>query len=115
MKQGPEYPSFEQFELENQRERARELRRKGLSTEVIARRLGSMGPKPSAHTVGAWTRGLAEPDRKKRRVARSYGEVYETLQAASMAAGCSASTLKRRINGGVPTDGFTYSFVEVGA
>lgn len=112
MKQGPEYPSFEQFELENQRERARELRRKGLSTEVIARRLGSMGPKPSAHTVGAWTRGLAEPGRKKRRVVHSDGEVYETLQAASMVAGCAASTLKRRINRGLPVGEYSYEFRE---
>lgn len=107
--------SFEQFELENQRERARELRSKGLSPKVIAARLGSMGPRPSADTVRVWTRGIAVPSKSARRVARSDGEVYETLQAASMAAGCSASTLKRRINGGVPTDGFTYSFVEVGA
>ena len=103
--------SFEQFELENQRERARELRRKGLSPKVIAARLGSMGPRPSADTV----RNIAAPLKSARRVVRSDGEVYETLQAASVAAGCSASTLKRRISAGVPTDGFTYSFVEVGA
>lgn len=112
MKQRPEYPSFEQFELENQRERARELRRKGLSPKVIAARLGSMGTRPSAGTVRGWTRDIAAPLKSARRVARSDGEVYETLQAASMAAGCSASTLKRRINRGLPVGEYSYEFKE---
>lgn len=112
MKQGPEYPSFEQFELENQRERARELRRKGLSPKVIAARLGSMGPRPSADTVRGWTRNIAAPLKSARRVVRSDGEVYETLQAASMAAGCAATTLKRRINRRLPVGEYSYEFRE---
>ena len=98
MKQRPEYPSFEQFELENQRERARELRRKGLSPKVIAARLGSMGPRPSADTVRGWTRGIAAPLKSARRVARSDGEAYETLQAASMAAEIGRASCRERVS-----------------
>lgn len=109
------YSSFEISEYKDQRELAIKLAKKGLSNAVIAKRVTSIGRPVSATMVSVWTKRVeGRPKKRARRVLRSDGVLFASMQDAATEAGCTAPTIKTYCKTGKQLGDYTYKFAEVG-